>query len=283
MWNHWAVRATTPHQPFLEVESAGWVWKHLREAFPGALAAVLMPNHLHLILRQEEDAAKLYGLLSAISRRFELPKLWQAISKPASIPDRHHLRRQVRYIALNPCRAKLCADPLEWPWSSYIDLMGASSDPWVTDFGLATILSETRRGFRGRFHAYVSGDPSVAVAGTAMPHASPPRHLPQEPLADILAAASAALRIPGAEVQKRGELRQLFIHLAWRQGWRKTGLLAQVCGVTPRAIRFMLAQTPACGLEAATLCLGDERLRQAWTAEFPQTGKKSRQARGLAP
>jgi REP-associated tyrosine transposase len=35
----------------------------------------------------------------------------------------------VRYIALNPVRAGLCASPAQWPWSSYAAMIGNATPP----------------------------------------------------------------------------------------------------------------------------------------------------------
>ena len=36
-----------------------------------------------------------------------------------SVMDEDYLMATVRYVELNPFRAKLCRDLSEWPWSSY--------------------------------------------------------------------------------------------------------------------------------------------------------------------
>jgi len=54
-----------------------------------------------------------------------------------------------------------------------------------------------------------------------------------------------------SDVRKQGLLRGLFIHLAWRHGWRQPALLARICGMGPRAVHLALSQAPPAGLEAA--------------------------------
>lgn len=267
MWNHWVVRASTPREPFSQFESARWIWAALSKLFPDALSAVLMPNHLHLILPSGSSARvlraqrrKLASFLGVVSRKQGIPALWQPIPPPALIPDRHHLRRQIRYIALNPCRKSLCRDPLEWPWSTYRDIMGAVSRPWVNDTVIAQALREPKSGFRVRIHAYVSGDPSVQISGTPAPRAAPAGTWAEKSIGEIIKASAAALRVPPTFVRRKGALRPLFIHLAHRHCWTQTGLLAQICGITPQAVRLILRSPPPPGIEAAALCLGDSRL-----------------------
>ena len=124
------------------------------------------------------------------------------------------------------------------------------------------MLGESEGGFGGRFHAYVSGDPSVQVGGTPPPVSAVPKIWAEEGIGEILAAAAGALRVLPSDVRKQGPLRGLFIHLAWRHGWRQPALLARICGMGPRAVHLVLNQVPPAGLEAADLCLGDRRLRR---------------------
>lgn len=58
-------------------------WEGLRRIFPEALAAVLMPNHLHVIAPKDTRAVqRLGGLLGVVSRRLSIPELWQTIPPP---------------------------------------------------------------------------------------------------------------------------------------------------------------------------------------------------------
>ena len=280
MWNHWVVRACTPLEPFKDFDSARLVWKRLNEVFPEMISAVVMMNHIHFILPGHMDSnevlLKLGGLMSGISKRKKLTKLWQPIPPPSLIPDRMHLRRHIRYVALNPCRKGLCADPLSWYWSTYREVMGASIARANAGSSLARILGELEKNFQVRFHAYVSGDPSVKVTGTVFPVSARPKLWAEESIGEILAASAGALRVFPSDVQKQGPLRSLFIHLAYRHGWRQPRLLSEICGVGLRAVHHTLNQTPPSGLAVADLCLGDRRLRpQEPFRDFPRSGNFS--------
>jgi hypothetical protein len=270
MWKHWVIRANTPFQPFSDFETARKTWASLNKIFPQITAAVLMPNHGHFILptknkkteKEEEIFYKFCGILSRISREKKTRNYWQPIPPPALIPDKHHLKRQVRYVALNPCRKKLCRDPLEWYWSSYRELFGASASRLVTQSKLANTFEETRVNFLDRFHAYVSGDPSVAIEGTPPPILENPQIYACKSIDEILAASAAALRVHPSTVRKKGPLRALFIHLAHQHGWGlQTTLLVEICEISPRAIQLTLKQPIPTGINAAHLCLSDSRLR----------------------
>lgn len=256
----------------MDFETSRQAWILLSRHFPDALAATLMPNHLHLIIPHqspEGTLCKLAGLMGVISKKQRIPRLWQPIAEPVAIHDRLNLKRQIRYVALNPCRAQLCSDPLMWIWSTYRDVMGAAAVPWGNAKRLAIATGESEIGFRIRFHAYVSGDPSVAVAGTPFPKSAPARTLAQEGIREILEAAAAALRAPVSDVQKTSELRKLFVTFSHRQAWRQTHVLAQICKANPRTIQYIVQNSRIAldskniqqALSAAALCLGDGRLR----------------------
>src|SRR5687767_13208298 len=124
MWSHWAVHASYSRKPFARFEDARWAWERLRQLYPDALAATLMPDHLHLVIPATENEHRLGGFLGSVSRQLGVRNLWQRLAIPTPLPNRKHLRRTVRYLALNPCRDQLCSDPLEWIWSTYRDVIG---------------------------------------------------------------------------------------------------------------------------------------------------------------
>jgi hypothetical protein len=103
----------------------------------------------------------------------------------------------------------------------------------------------------------------VRVDGTAAPVAATTRDAAQVPLEAVAVAAAAALRLPLAAVAARPEARRLFVQLARDQGWRDPRLLARRCDLQPWQV-LHLARQPARGLEAARVCLGDDRLVAAW-------------------
>jgi hypothetical protein len=260
------------------------MWKSLRFRFPDASAAILMPNHLHLILPVRQGgpvesakvARSLRGVLGVFSRRFQQRDLWGPIPPPQAIPDRHHLRRQVRYVALNPCRAGLSSDPLEWTWSTYRDLVAASAIPWVDLARLRRDIGEREAGLAVRFHAYVSGDPSVRVVGTAFPSAARAADWPQESLAEIAAASASALQCDRDERLYVGLMRNLFVHLAWKRGWRQSALLGAACGISQRAVQLILKRKiPPAVMSAALFCLGDERLYRRELGKFSLSAKRA--------
>ncbi len=219
------------------------LWSRLRANYPRALAACLMGDHFHLVVPKDPEAwGRLCRLLGSLKGwPYERPR------QPVLATDRVKVRRDIRYAVLNPCRAELARDPLEWVWSTHRELVGAIRDPWIDRRVLARL---------GIDHAYVSGDPSVAVAGTPAP--SPAPRSWDHPLSRIAAAAMAATRTKPSDLRRRSEARTVFLQLAGTNGWRRATLLAELCGMNRNAVHQAWSR-PDITTEAQ-LCLGDDRL-----------------------
>ena len=96
-----------------------------RQAGVEVWAWVLMPNHVHLILNPSEPDA-LRDALSKVHRRYaghvharqkKSGHFWQGRFGAVAM-DEAHLAAAVRYVALNPVRARLAARAEDWRWSS---------------------------------------------------------------------------------------------------------------------------------------------------------------------
>jgi putative transposase len=113
------------------------------EAFAAADVAIwaycLMPNHVHLIAApsRREALAEAVGrthlrYTRAINRRERWTGyLWQG--RFASFPmDEDYLRACARYVGLNPVRAGLTRQAIDWPWSSVRAHVEGRPDPVLT-------------------------------------------------------------------------------------------------------------------------------------------------------
>ena len=261
--------------PPLRGPSAAALWRSLRRAFPDALGATLMPDHLHLITPAACPVIARRTVMGIAGRhrrafgspgRGRGPGSWR-VAPPVAIPDRRHLARQIRYVALNPCRSSLAPDPLAWMWSTHRDVLGATVDPWVDARRLAVALGRPLRDFPARHHAYVSGDPSTAVAGTPTPRIAP---VYAGALRTVAAAACAAARyVDPADARARRRAVATFhalaraIRIPWTRALEVTGLPYSTAQDAAR-------RTSPRALRAALLCLSDVRLRRPRdVASFP--------------
>ena len=167
---HIVARSFYPHEPFKNRTQCIWMWQILQKVYPNTVAAILMPNHLHLLTVTEqpkEECRRLSRVIGHFTRIFcPNNNIWQPVGAPELIPDRLYLQRTIRYIHLNPCRKKIIDDPLKWEFSTHRDWLGLSYPSWISDAKQKSIF----RPFSPEsFHSYVSSDPSCSVKGTPLP------------------------------------------------------------------------------------------------------------------
>jgi putative transposase len=90
------------------------------------LAACLMPNHVHLVVRPFEDndlARWTHRVFTTYVRRHHRKyqtngRLWQGRFKAFVIEQDHHLTTVIRYVERNALRAGLVARAEDWDWGS---------------------------------------------------------------------------------------------------------------------------------------------------------------------
>jgi len=246
-----------------------------------------MPNHLHLLLAAPSGDARaqtrrLGRVLGGHARRWGGGHQWDATERRV-VPGHEELRRQVRYIHLNPCRARIVDDPLKWPWSTHRGLVGAEHEPWVSASRLARALERDSADFATWLQAYVSSDPACAVAGTDLRSLPPARDVPNLPLATILAAAVAAT--PWQDPGLRGVRRHATVLLAWHQGWNDARVVARAVRANADAMRRLARRADASLLRASLMCLGDARLRFSREQALPlvQSSRDLQRKVSLAP
>ncbi|MCG8369049.1 MAG: transposase [Proteobacteria bacterium] len=102
-------------------------------------AYCLMPNHVHFVATPATEygfARLFHNVHRRYARRINVREgwrghLWQ--ERFFSVPmDEEHLLAAVRYVELNPVRARLCEDPADWPWSSVHAHQRSEDDQIVT-------------------------------------------------------------------------------------------------------------------------------------------------------
>ncbi len=115
------------------------------------LAYCLMPNHLHLILvPKDEDglcsclakANRAYaGIINA--RRKVTGHFWQG--RYGSVPmDDAHLHEALRYVLLNPVKAKLVDKPEQWAWSSARAYLKGRDDGFTSTRKVLRVIDDLR-------------------------------------------------------------------------------------------------------------------------------------------
>ena len=103
-------------------------------------AYCLMTNHVHLIVDPGEDEGNLAKLMKRVAGRQtryvnKLEKrtgsLWEGRYKSSTISTNEYLLACCRYVELNPVRAGIVADPIDYRWSSYGSKAGNKKEDWL--------------------------------------------------------------------------------------------------------------------------------------------------------
>ncbi len=104
-------------------------------------AYVLMTNHVHLLLtpHTEDGIGKMMQMLGRYYVQYfnysyrRTGTLWEGRYRASIIDSEHYLLTCMRYIELNPVRARKMVDhPTQYPWSSYGFNALGSEDPLIT-------------------------------------------------------------------------------------------------------------------------------------------------------
>jgi REP element-mobilizing transposase RayT len=95
-----------------------------------------MPTHYHLIIETAEPnlSAGIQRLNGVYAKSFNYAHgfaghLFERRFRSVVIKTNPQLFEAARYVALNPVRAGLCSDSADWPWSSYVAMLGRVAPP----------------------------------------------------------------------------------------------------------------------------------------------------------
>ena len=147
-----------------ELDRADFVTRLAALVKIGALAIyawALLPNHAHLLVRTgsrplpRSMRSLLTGYAGAFNRRHKrVGHLFQNRYKSIVVEEEPYLLELVRYLHLNPLRARLLSDLRaldRYPWTGHSALLGTVPRPWQET---ATILSQFAPTWRRALHAY---------------------------------------------------------------------------------------------------------------------------------
>ena len=132
-------------------------------------AYCLMTNHYHLLV--EVDDAPLSQLMHVVQSRFARYRHWRTKGDGHVFQGRYHailckddayLLTVLRYIHLNPVRARLVDRAREWPWSSHNAYLAHEKTFVTTSFCLGFF---TGRSPLGRYESFIN-----ATAPAYWPH-----------------------------------------------------------------------------------------------------------------
>jgi REP element-mobilizing transposase RayT len=132
------------------------------------LAYCLMRNHYHLVAEtpDEDLSAGMQWLNGTYAQLFNARHgysghLFQGRFHSVLVESQWHLLELSRYLAQNPVRARFCADPKQWRWSSYRVVLGASRPRrFLRPERVLALFGTPRSSARKRFESFVNDAPS---------------------------------------------------------------------------------------------------------------------------
>lgn len=231
------------------------LWACIIATFPEALSLALMPNHVHIDLPHADLGGRMRDMMAAFALwrnhyRGESGRVWEPYPAVRQPNDADHARRLRRYTLLNPVRAKLVGDPLEWPWSLHRECVGFGFTP---GFGV-------ERG-AAAFHRYVSQD-ETNLTGSKLPVGT----FGGVKVADVVDAVCGVTRSFAAEIRRRGTAGTMFLKTAWAHELCNVPLLAAVANCHRSAVYRAVdgvsrrgGKTDDPQLAACILAVGDAR------------------------
>jgi len=188
-----------------------------------------MPDHVHLLHARSVRVGFGVALQGYAqwrnAQRGTSGAVWDRQGSTEEVPRGLKTRRLVRYIHLNPCRARLVDDPLAWAWSTHRDQVGLAVPT------MRAVASDPIG-----FHRYVSSDPTVRVDGTPLP--MPTDLLPAGPAAyqAIRHAVGESLRTPASLLRRRGPPRTLLLRSLVQLTGGPLAEIADFAGVHRRTV-----------------------------------------------
>jgi len=153
---------------FIKPEYKEFIIQQLKKTvrFDGVemFAYVVMGNHYHLALRTNKEPLSkvMHKVNTNFSRRYNKEQgrtghVFESRYKAVPIESERYLLSVVRYIHRNPVRAKICASPAEYKWSSDGAYRGRENDFINTELLLDMLGSDYRVALR-EYAAFMEND-----------------------------------------------------------------------------------------------------------------------------
>jgi putative transposase len=218
-------------------------------------AYVLMTNHFHLVIRTPEANLSrgmhwLSGTYAAWfnKRHRRCGHLFQGRFHSFLVDEENYLVEVLRYVVLNPVRAKMVEHPADYRWSSYRATAGLAAAPeWLNldaalelfggsraeahrryvDF-VGMKIGSTERLWDAVVHAVYLGTESwlkrvrriVESKVRSTDHPKTQRAVGRPRMAEVISAVAQACRTSAAvlRAQRGGPLRRLVAWIGWNEG-----------------------------------------------------------------
>lgn len=223
---HLIARGNNGQEIFLEqadYESFLGFLRSTRERYPFYLYAyVLLPNHFHLLVEviKTSTSRLMQSLLTGYARYFNRVHarsghLFQGRYKAVLCERESYLVELVRYIHLNPVRARLVRRPGEWRWTGHREYLGLDS-PKLIDVGPVLGLLKTP----AQYETFIREGLKVGYRKEWHPKESAP----------FLGNKDFV-----KQVEKRGKSKQFGSAVSLKAIW---GESAKAAGISPEVLRY---------------------------------------------
>ena len=141
------------------------------------LSYCLMDNHVHLVLETprctlSEGCRDLFGHYAQRrnGRQDSVGHVFQGRYRNRLVQNEAYFAQLLRYVALNPVKAKACAVAEAWPWSSHRSLCAGEVNPLARSVRVAELLDLGEREPSQRYGAlFEPGNPLEIQFGTEHP------------------------------------------------------------------------------------------------------------------
>jgi putative transposase len=127
-----------------------------------------MPNHYHLVVNtpNADISDGIHWLNGVYARWFNerhgyFGHVFEARFQTKLVRSNVHLLNVASYVPGNPVRARLCAKPEDWPWSSYRSTIGRDGRSWLSTGWLLAQFGRDEDSAVAEYRRYVEGRMSV--------------------------------------------------------------------------------------------------------------------------
>ena len=129
-----------------------------------------MTNHVHMAIQAgSEPLAGFMRFLASRYARFFNQKcrrpghLFERRYRAILVQENQYLKELLRYIHLNPVRARMVADPADYAWSSHTAYLRLANTDWLTVDYLAALFGEVAQTARLAYINFMTDQPSNTI------------------------------------------------------------------------------------------------------------------------
>lgn len=239
------------------------LWSGLRRRYPGALACALAPQQIALVLPAPSggDAQRsVASLMMQAGREAGLPRhSFTPVPKVRRIDGRDDLRRRVVEVWRAPLHGSALGCAHEPVWTTFRDLVGATTSPWVGNGALSRTLEVGQADLPGLAWQWAHArtgpppPPSPIQARAWLTRGGASGQL-------LALAAAAATRTRPSAIRLPTPTRRVFLWLCFDLGHRDQGALARCCNTDEGSIARIARVVEGRALDAGLVCAADPRL-----------------------